>query len=442
MNQPSFRIADARPRTESRASRTRRLCAVVAIGSLFIGIAACADESQTPESTSSPDQATDATSASDLLGSEDVATGEPIKVGLLSEGTSDTVDASDEITAGEATAEFLNQHRGGLAGRPIELVTCEMKVNPSLATECATKMITEKVVAVAVPQSAYGQEIWEPLHDAGIPMILLLGSGAEIEADDQSTFLMTNPTAAFFGLPIALAESVGASKVAFVIIDVPQALEVLDADDGATMSRAGLDYDVVPIPLGTPDMVPQMERVKASGAGVVHILGNDAFCIAAIQGLKAVGYTGAISGVSPCFTDATRAALGSDLEGVSVLSPLATGAVGDPTYDLYSAVMETYGSDVKDVPGFYPLVGYSAVATIGAALDDFQGEVTPETVNEAFKTMDETELPAGGGVVLKCGGTAVPAKPAICTNQWLRGVLDAEGKPGAYTLEDSSDVLG
>ena len=97
------------------------------------------------------------------------------------------------------------------------------------------------------------------------------------------------------------------------------------------MDRAGLDYEVTAVPLGTPDMTAQMQQVADSGAGVVHILGNDAFCIAAIQGLKVVGYEGAISGVSHCFTDATRTALGADLEGISVLAPLADGATDDPT---------------------------------------------------------------------------------------------------------------
>lgn len=40
------------------------------------------------------------------------------------------------------------------------------------------------------------------------------------------------------------------------------------------------------------------------------------------------------------------------------------------------------------------------------------------------------------------GGSAVPAKLASCTNQWLRGVLDASGKPGSYTVEDSTDLVG
>lgn len=412
----------------------------VAISALLIALVACGDGS-----SGSPDRETEETvsddNAADLVGGEDPASGEPVLIGQLTEGTSATVEAGDEIPAGQAAADFINAHRGGIAGRPIELVTCEMKVDPATAADCAHRMIEEGVVAVAMPQGAHTDAAWEPLHDAGIPFIVLSASGGGLLTDDESTFLMVNPAAAFFGLPIALAEAEGADKVAFVLIDVPQAHDVVDADEGRTMAQAGLEFEVTAVPLGSPDMTPQMQRVADSGAGVVHILGNDAFCIAAIQGLRSVGYDGAISGVSHCFSDATRTALGADLEGISVLAPLADGAVDDPTYQLYLAVMDEYGPDVSDVDSFYALSGYAAVATVAAALETIDGEITPETVAETIRTMPETELPAGGGVTFQCGGHAVPDQPAICTNQWLRGELDESGVPTSYTVEDASALV-
>ncbi len=422
-------------------SRARRACGAAVIGVLLVGLGACT-EGSSGNSTGNTQDTVPATDVASLLGPDDVASGEPVKIGLLTEGTSDTVDASDEIPAGKATVEWLNQHRGGIGGRPIELVVCEMHADPAGSTECANRMVNEGVVAVTLPQSAYAEAIWEPLHDAGIPLIFGAASGEQLEHDAESTFIMINPSAAFFALPVSLAQSLGVDKVDFVVIDVPQAVDVVNADGAATMGRAELDYDVVPIPLGTPDMVPQMERVKANGAGVVHLLGNDAFCIAAIQGLKAVGYTGAISGVSQCFTDATRSALGAELEGISVLAPLADGAVDDPTYQLYLAVMEAYGQGIKEVGGYYALGGYAAVATVAAVLETIEGEVTAANAAETIRTMPETGLPAGGGVTIKCGGSAMPAKPAICTNQYLRAELDASGNPTNYSVEDATALVG
>ena len=410
------------------------------VAALIVSMTACASDSSSHPVAQS-DETVASTDVAALLGPEDVASGAPVKIGLLTEGSSATVAATDEVPAGQATVEWLNQHRGGIAGRPIELVVCEMKTDPAITSDCANKMVQEGVVAVTVSQTSYAEGLWRPLHDAGIPLLFTAASGDNLETDAQSTFIMANPAATFFGLPIAVAKSVGAKKVAFVVIDVPQAVDIIKKDNGATMGKAGLDYDIVPIPLGTADMVTQMQQIVSEGAGEVHILGNDAFCIAAIQGLKAVGYSGAISGVSFCFTDATRAALGSQLEGINIFASLAVGATGDPTYQLYLAVMAEYGQHVKSVDDPYSLSGYSAVATVAAALQNLQGDVTAATASEAIRTMPETELPGGGGVKIKCGGSAFPARPAICTNQWLRAELDASGEPTNYTVEDSTDVL-
>ena len=52
-------------------------------------------------------------------------------------------------------------------------------------------------------------------------------------------------------------------------------------------------------------MTSQMQQVVDSGAGVVHVIGNDAFCISAFNGLQAVGYDGEITTISQCITDTT-----------------------------------------------------------------------------------------------------------------------------------------
>jgi branched-chain amino acid transport system substrate-binding protein len=424
----------------SRLAEPARLAVVAGTALLVVASTACTGDDD-PDGTATADSIGPG-ATQDLFGPEGPASGEPVKLGQVTEGSTPVLDTTDEVRAGRATVTWLNAHRGGIGGRPIELVTCEMKADPATASDCANRMVEEGVVAVTLPHSAVGGSLWQPLHDAGIPLVMLEGFGEDLLSDERSTFLMVNPVATFFGLPVALAEAEGADKVAFVVIDVPQAIELLEADDGATMERAGLDYEIVQVPLGTPDMTSQMQDVVDSGAGVVHVLGNDAFCIAAFQGLRAVAYDGAVSGVAQCFTDATREALGADLEGIAVQATLAEGATDDPTYQLYQAVMEEYGDDVEEVEGPYALSGFAAVATVAAAVEGIDGDVTAASTAEAIRTMPETELPAGGGVTFRCGGSASAAQPAVCTNQWLRTELDADGRATSYTVEDSSEVLG
>ncbi|HEY8545384.1 MAG TPA: ABC transporter substrate-binding protein [Acidimicrobiales bacterium] len=378
----------------------------------------------------------------DLLGPEDPAEGEPVKIGLVSDGATQAFDNSDELRAGRATAEYWNTHKGGVAGRPVELVTCEAKAEPATATDCANRFVEEGVVAVALGQSAVAESLWEPLHAAGVPTMFFLASGEQIATDDQTSYLIANPLSTFYGLPLSVAEDEGADRIAFVVIDVPVALATFENLGPQILDSAGIEWDLVTIPIGTADMTAQMREVAGSGAGVVHVLGNDAFCIAAFQGLEAVGYEGAITSVAQCITDATREAVpGEDLEGIGLTANVALGAEGDETYQLYRAVIDAYGDDVQDVENPITMSAYTAVGALLTAMAGVEGDITPESVNAAIKAMPESELPGGGGVQFRCGGSALGTQPAVCTNQWLRTSLDAEGQPDGYEAVDSSGIL-
>ena len=234
-----------------------------------------------------------------------------------------------------------------------------------------------------------------------------LQAGGEVAADDQSSFTMYNPQLTLFGVPLSVAESVDADKIAFVVIDVPQATETLDADVARFAGAADLAYEIVTIPPGTADMTPQMQDVAASGADVVQVVGNDAFCIAAFNGLTTAGYEGEITSITQCITDATREGVPAEvLEGISITSTIALGATDDPTFQLYAAVMEEYGDDVREVDNATSMGGYVAMASLLTALDGMSGEITHQTVIDTIKAMPEAELPGGGGMTFQCGGSA------------------------------------
>jgi branched-chain amino acid transport system substrate-binding protein len=433
----------ARRRRPRRGPRAAAALAVLPL--LLLAAGACGGddggEAGSEAGSGDQDEGVGADRAADLLGPEDPASGEPVRIGMVSDGATDAFDNRDELRAARATAEFWNTHRGGVGGRPVEVVTCETGSDPAGATDCANQFVEAEVVAVALSQSAVGEQIWEPLHAAGVPTMWFQASGEAIATDEETSFVITDPTSTLFGLPMAVAESEGTDRIAFVVIDVPQALSVLEEVGPSVFDEAGLEYDVVPIAPGTADMTSQMQEVVNSDAGVVHVTGNDAFCIAAFDGLTAVGYEGEIASISQCITDATRESVPGDvLEGINVTATLALGATDDPTYQLYQAVMSTFGENIADIDNNIAMGGYVAMASLLTSLQEISGDVTPETVVETIKSMPEQELPGGGGMTFQCGGSAVPGSPAVCTDQSLRTQLDAEGEPTTYEVVDTSDA--
>jgi branched-chain amino acid transport system substrate-binding protein len=421
-----------------RSSRARRGAALAALGTLLLATTACSGD----DDSTATDEPVDGEQAAQLLGPDNPAAGEAVRVGIVTDGATQAYDTSDEPRAAQAAADYWNEHKGGIGGRPIELVTCETGGDPAGGTDCGNRMVEEGVVAVIVNNSGVAEQAWEPLHASGVPTMLYQASADRMNSDPQSTFLLVNPLPTLFGLPVALAESEGTDKVAFVVIDVPQAVDAFESNGPQILESAGLEYDVIAVAPGTPDMTPQMQQIVDSGAGVVHVLGNDTFCVAAFQGLKTVGYTGQIAAVSQCISDATREALpGGELDGISVLSSVAIGATDDPTYQLYQAVIGAYGPDVRDPDNINAMGAYTVMSALATSLEGISGDITPATVIQTIKAMPEKDLPGGGGTTFRCGGSAMASYPAVCTNQWLRATLDAEGQPSAYEVEDSSDIV-
>jgi branched-chain amino acid transport system substrate-binding protein len=421
----------------TRGLRGHKRIAIAGLAAvLLLAATACGDDDSASE-----DEGPSQENAAELLGPEDAASGEPVRIGMISDGQTPNFDNRDELRSAQATAEFWNEHRGGIGGRPIEVVTCETLSEPATATDCGNQMVEEDVVAVALSQSGVAESVWEPVHEAGIPTMFFQTTGDAITRDRQSTFTLVNPLPAVFGLPVSVAQSAGADKIAFVVIDVPVAVAAFESNGQEILDRAGLDYELVRVPPGTADMTPQMQEVVSSGAGVVQVMGNDSFCIAVYQGLRAAGYDGAITSVSQCITDATREALPGELDGISVISSIALGATDDPSYQLYEAAMDAYGDDVRDVAGIYAPGAYTVMSALATSLEGISGDITPQSVAQTVKAMPEQELPGGGGATFRCGGSAVPSLPAVCTNQWLRATLDADGRPTGYDVEDSSDIL-
>ena len=198
-------------------------------------------------------------------------------------------------------------------------------------------------------------------------------------------------------------------------------------------NKAGLDYALARIPPDQADATPQMQRIVSSGGSdqLVHVLGGGGFCIAVLNGLKAVGYTGPITLNQQCLDDSVRKAVGSYLKGVYVSANYPIGETSDPDVQLYEkAIVPKVPNAASDITGSGPPM-FGTLMGLRTALEGLTGEVTPATITAKIKAMPWSHLPFGGGVHFRCNGQAVPTSPAICTRGALSVQLNDQGFPSA-----------
>jgi len=396
-----------------------------------------ADTEATADTTVDTDAAPTTDAGDSILGPDDPASGDPVTIGLISNGQTESIDNTIELDVADATVAWLNTNHGGIGGRPFELVTCIDNGDPAKAGDCANQMIADGVAAVVIGSNSQVEAAWTPLNEAGMPVMMYGANAVPILQDTDSSFVLGDPNAGVVGMPISVAEAAGADKVTAVVIDVPAALDLFQGDGAyapIAFEEAGIELEVVPVPIGTADMTPQMQTVTQGDPGVVFVLGNDSFCISAFQGLAAVGFEGEVTAISACISDATRTAVPAEfLDGMTIAASAPVG-VPSPSTELYETVMSTYGSGDIDVTRATGYSLFTALAGFGFAVDALEGDPTTENILSTIKAMPITELPAAGGIKYQCNGKAVPTAPASCVQGGLITILNSEGFPESYEV--------
>lgn len=414
---------------------TGRVLAAVALVGLLAGVTACASDDK--DSSSGGGGATTTAGAS-ALGTPNPASGTPIKIGFVSDGKSANVDNSAEVPSAQATVKWINEYQGGLAGHPIELVTCETQAEQAKGTECAQKMIQANVAAVVFNQLAVGQQVWEPLRDAGIPT-MITSAQDPVPLDTKSTFVLIDSLGTA-QIPLGMAKEANAKRAVVVIMDVPGAKETFQRLAGPGFAEAGIAYETIGVAPGTADMTADLGKLATDGTGVVYVAGTDAFCIAAFDALHQTGYKGKVGAYNACISDALRQQAPPEILNGLVVNASAPIGVNDPSMQTMYAVMKKYGTSI---PVEQPEVAGSFQA-VTALKDGIEGidanNVTRESIISTIKAMPSRDLQAAAGLQYRCNGKASNQYPAVCTRGVLVTTLDAKGNPSAYKIVGSSPI--
>lgn len=417
---------------DQRRPMWRMLAALLALS--FVA-AACGDD----DSASGDGDAGEESAAppEEVLGEHDEATGEPVKVGLITEGGSEAIGSQSALTetGADVAVHYANEYLGGIGGRPIELVVCGTQATPAGAQDCANQMVEDEVVAVTMPFSGFGEATAPIITGAGIPYVTGSGnSAAELTA--PGAFALTGGYPGTLGAFAQHAKDQGFEKFAMVVIDVPSATQAAEQLGGMVFGNAGVEFEVITAAPGTPDLTPQVQAAVDGDADAIGLTGDVTFCSSFLQAYQTLALDVPKYVIAPCVDSTVIESLGDALAG----SYLATNSTGDgEDADLYAAMLTTYAADEDVDPD--PIVsvgvaaGVSSVLNLVRALDGLTGDVTKDTVMAQMKAATDVPLFLAGDQTFTCDGSAVAIMPNVCSAGFFIGTLTAEGE-----VEDASPV--
>ena len=344
------------------------------------------------------------------------ATGEPIKLGYVNTDTGAT--AIPELTEGaEIAADRINQHGGGIGGRPIELITCGTDGTPESSASCANEMISEGVVAV-IEGADLGSDAKIPiLQDAGIATLgtSTIGTGQSL---NQDAFFFSPAATTYPAVEVDLAAQVGAKNITLLVPDVPQVPVVTDI--GTKQAELNdVQFQTVTFDPAAPDFDASLAAIMSNGSDAIATIATDDWCTGMVRAARSAGFDGVlIMGTCTRFAEE----LGVDeTEGVygisSIWSPRSIDYAPDDAVtviDEYIAAMDAAGKG-DDIVGL-SYAGYAAVQQVAWVLSTIEGDLTAETVLAGMKVMKDGPNPIGQPIT--CDPRPQPGFSG-CTPGWL-----------------------
>ncbi|KKD06626.1 ABC transporter substrate-binding protein [Streptomyces sp. WM6386] len=320
-------------------------------------------------------------------------TGEPIKLMVIAQlSTTNQTETSEAVSAAKAAASAINA-RGGIGGRPLQILGCDDKTDANAAAACARKAASEGAVATVGQASAMGDTINPVLKQNGLANIgpyplsasdfsspasfpLCAGSPAVIAgiARKLGTSSAKTVSVAYFG------NSAGATSVPFVTAGL--------AGTGAKIGPK------VPVAPGTADLAPVVAAAtKGADAAVVSLLADDA--VHFVQVARQSGNTTKLG--MPAQDPGLLKKLGSAGDGLYVATPFAPQNSSVPGIKQFLSDMKQYAKDIR-------LDDFSLNAWLG--VQTFQ----KMAAQQKLTTIDKATVEAGMGKLVKLdlGGVVAP----------------------------------
>jgi len=335
-------------------------------------------------------------------------TGNPITVGLLNLEAG-PVTFPEYRQAAEAAVQYINDYKGGIGARPVELQTCATDGQPSTSARCAGQIADKKptfILGGADTGAPGAFEVWKRSNLAvvgGIPF-----TPVESNAPNAMEFIS-----------VSIADNAAASTYAVKKLGVKKA-SVIYTDDtqgkftglgviAQVLKAQGVEVNTVPLAPSAADFSSAAASAIQSSPDMVYVNSPNA-CPGVLKALKSVGNQAKVFGIDPCTSPPALKTAGDAAEGLYFAQPFDSLDSGTDDANLMVAAIQKYGG--KDIPlDSIAQAGFNAVINIQAALDGVK-DLNTKSILAAFKNGKENPNFLAHPYI--CDGKQVPGATSVC----------------------------
>lgn len=313
-------------------------------------------------------------------------TGEPIKVMTISPVEYNGPSYQAIFTTAEVYAQWIND-RGGINGRPLEVITCDERGDPNQAANCARQAVSEQVVAVVGSFSLVGDSIVPILEEAKIAWFGLISANTALELTSPISFPLGPGVAILAGEAVKAAEV--CDRPGLVTIDIPSLPFIVQMIESGLASGGKKLVKTVTVPAAVGgDVSPQVADATTGTDCILGVLSRQNYD----QWLPALRQAGATQRILTIDITAEQiAAFPEVMEDAIIVHQ--TPHPSSPVWADYVEALETYNAPEDEyfsLSGQGSWAGFVAFTKIAEKLETVDNETF---LAEANRT---TALDTGG----------------------------------------------
>jgi branched-chain amino acid transport system substrate-binding protein len=336
-----------------------------------------------------------------------------------------------ELRIGAQTAAtYLNQH-GGVNGRPLEIVPCNVDGTPEKSIDCANKLVADGVTLVMEGYDPGSDAILPVLKSANIPLIGHAAFGPQQEVADNAFFFgASNPSYAVGFLDYYAHK--GAKSMMLFLPDNAAGRGFGQSIAEPLAKHLGLDLHVTFYNGASPDWASLATTALAAKPDVAGTIAPEGDCLGLLHGLRSVNFGGDIFlGTCSLFLVADPA----DAVGVATTTDLwKPSDMTTPPPDKQAQLKQYV--DIMTAAGQQKLIDgfawdfFSDTWNLATVLKGIQGEITPTSATDALHSTKNID--SYMGPTITCDHTAWPGRSA-CGNRVLLYQVQTGGTQKALT---------
>lgn len=328
------------------------------------------------------------------LGMGALAQADTIKIGLIQPLTGSVAYNGVADVNGSRLAVQQRNAKGGVLGKPVELVVEDGECQPSKSVNAAEKLIQKDKVAVISGAfcSSATIAVMSVAQKYKVPLLSGVSSKSDLTERGNEWFFRTAETDGLLAHAFAklLVEQLKLKRIAYIGVNddwgrggMEEFSRQIESMGGETVEKLYFDH-------GATDFYTMLTRLRAQKPDGIFVAAETQDGSILVKQMKEVGLQSRIFGVGSWATADFVGLAGDAAEGIYAAVPYAHTIQRDQNRQF----VQDYQAAYKELPGKYSAAGYNAVNIIMDAIER-AGEAEPDKIRQALAATDY-QGPNGG----------------------------------------------